>query len=220
MEFLEKYSHNCVEASNTVILSYYTFWRGKIKQLFKKSFDNFLTLTEDRENMSEKLKIEFIKRVPHAKVPTRAKSKDVAYDVYAAESCIIPPFQHKVVSTGISVNIPETHWMMIAEKSGLSSKDGLSIGGGCVDSGYEGVVGVILRNNNVWGFLMDLVSSLLAKTKLNTLLGINGEYKVVSGNKIAQLIFLPKVDVEFVEVQEFSTKSDRGESGFGSTGLQ
>lgn len=139
-----------------------------------------------------------IKRLnPNAKLPIRAKTGDAAYDLFALESEQIMPGQRKLIKTGIAMAIPEGFYGRIAERSGLSLKQGLKVGGGVVDSSYRGDVGVIAFN--------------LSQGDENEVIQIS------AGDRIAQLIIERCYDAEWELVEELPA-SVRADAGFGSSG--
>ncbi|MEM4256878.1 MAG: dUTP diphosphatase [Candidatus Diapherotrites archaeon] len=130
-----------------------------------------------------------------AKMPKQEHHDDSGFDIYSAEEVIIKPFERKLVSTGISLEIPKGYEGQIRPKSGLAIKHGISMVNtpGTIDAGYRGEIKVILIN-----------------------LG-NEEYKVEKGKKIAQIVFAKVEQPKLIESELKETK--RGSKGFGSTGL-
>ena len=143
------------------------------------------------------MKIELKRLTETAVIPTRGSEYAAGYDLYAdvTEDIEIQAHGTKLIPTGISVAIPEGYFGGVFARSGLSLKEMLRPGNctGVVDSDYRGEVGVILHNDS-------------------------NETKVVTPyERIAQLVVMPYLSVEFEEVEELdSTK--RGQGGFGSTG--
>lgn len=122
-----------------------------------------------------------------------AKHLDAGVDLYARIRTVVPPGARMTIPTGIAMEIPEGHVGLIWDKSGLSIKHGIKIFGGVIDAGYRGEVMVGLIN--------------LSDT----------EYVFEKGNKVAQIIFQKFEHAEISIVEELSS-SERGESGFGSSG--
>lgn len=100
-----------------------------------------------------------------------------------------------MVPTGIAVAIPEGHAGLVAPRSGLAARHGISVvnGPGVVDAGYRGELKVILINHG----------------DETVLLG--------RGDRVAQLVVVPIVLADLEEVAELPV-SERGHGGFGSTG--
>ncbi len=92
--------------------------------------------------------------------------------------------------------VPEGYEAQVRPKSGLAAKHGISVVNtpGTVDSGYRGVVGVILINHG------------------------QDDFKIEKNMKIAQMIINKVESVDVVEVEDLDD-TERGEGGFGSTGL-
>jgi dUTP pyrophosphatase len=130
---------------------------------------------------------------PDAKMPTYAKSNDAAMDLCSSETTTIPSNQRKLISTGVSLAIPNGYYGRVAPRSGLSLK-GMDIGGGVVDAGYRGEVKIILINNS------------------------STEFVVNKGDRVAQLIITKIMDNPVLKQVDTLPESDRGSAGFGSTG--
>lgn len=136
-----------------------------------------------------------IKRLTkEAKIPTRGSDSAAGMDLYAAESLRIPAGEHRIISTGISVAIPDNTYLRIAPRSGLAAKAGIDVLAGVVDSDYRGEIKVILIN-----------------------LG-NATFNVNIDDRIAQAILQPVIHPTIVEKEELIT-TIRGVNGFGSTGV-
>ena len=132
-----------------------------------------------------------------AKTPTRGSNSAAGYDLYAASSynIIIQPHQTVKVGTGIAIAIPEGYFGGIFARSGLATKKGLAPANkvGVIDSDYRGEIIVALHNDT------------------------DGVQVVEAGDRIAQLVILPFISVDFNEVEKLD-ETDRGAGGFGSTG--
>lgn len=131
-------------------------------------------------------------------IPTRGSDYAAGYDLYAAEpeNVYIMPHSTVKIRTGLAMELPENTFGAIFARSGLATKQGLRPANcvGVCDSDYRGEYMVALHNDT------DTVQV------------------VVPGEKIAQLILLPFLPIEFHMVDELS-ETERGENGFGSTGL-
>ena len=133
----------------------------------------------------------------NATIPTRSHSTDAGLDLYASEDVWVD--EGTLISTGIAVDIPPGFEGTVRPRSGLTSRTGLRVQLGTVDSGYNGELKVIA----------DCIPQ-----------GDDGDqsYAVCAGDKIAQLVLSP-IETPLVEVvDEFDSESERGENGFGSTG--
>lgn len=143
------------------------------------------------------MKINIKKLTETAILPERGSAYAAGYDLFAdiQEVQEIKPHETKMISTGLSMEIPEGYFGGIFARSGLSSKEGLRPANcvGVVDADYRGPVCVALHNDG------EVVRH------------------VQPGQKIAQMVVVPFLAVEFDEVEELSD-TVRGEGGFGSTG--
>jgi dUTP pyrophosphatase len=132
-----------------------------------------------------------------AVVPQRAYDGDAGFDLVSCERVEIAPGARAVVGTGLAVAIPDGHAGLVIPRSGLAAKHGLSVvnAPGLIDAGYRGEVMVIL---------------------LNTDRAVS--FVVEPGMRIAQLVIVALPAVALVETQDLPP-SERGEGGFGSSGI-
>ena len=133
-------------------------------------------------------------------VPTRGTGSAAGSDLYAcldngAYECVIEPHKTLKVPTGIAVAIPDGYFGAIFARSGIATKRGLRPSNcvGVIDSDYRGEIIVALHNDT---------------DELQ-------EFK--NGERIAQLVIIPYVASEFIEVNHLEDTT-RGSGGFGSTG--
>ena len=115
------------------------------------------------------------------------------------EDIVLHPMQRMLISTGLRLAIPKNYEAQVRSRSGLTVKNGvivLSIG--TIDSDYRGVVGVPLAN-----------------------LG-NEDFVIHRGDRIAQLVFQRVERVYFEGVASVNALglTDRGDGGFGHTGVE
>ena len=103
-----------------------------------------------------------------------------------------------MVGTGLAVAIPPRHAGLVLPRSGLASRQGLTLANapGLIDAGYRGEITIALVN-----------------------LDSREKVEVRRGDRIAQLLVVPFADAEPVEVAELP-ETTRGEGGFGSTGVR
>lgn len=143
------------------------------------------------------MKINIKKLSDTAKLPERGSAYAAGYDLFAdlKEVIEIKPHETYMINTGVAVEIPEGYWGGIFARSGLSAKEGLRPANcvGVIDADYRGPICVALHND--------------------------GEQvrKIVPGQKVAQMVVVPFLTIEFEEVEELSD-TVRGIGGFGSTG--
>lgn len=130
---------------------------------------------------------------PLATLPHRATPGSAGYDLFAAEDKVITAQNKQVVKTDVSIAIPSGHYGRVAPRSGLTVKHFIDIGAGVIDSDYRGPIDVVMFNFST------------------------NDYKVKTGDKIAQLVLEKIITPEVVEVDSLD-ETQRGEGGFGSTG--
>lgn len=143
-----------------------------------------------------------------AKMPTRAHDTDAGLDLYARDTKTIHPYgtrtpyhsggftalpNRAVFDTGVHIELPRGYYGKIESKSGLNVKHDIVSCGGVIDEGYTGSIAVKLYN-----------------------LGME-HYTIHAGDKIAQLVIMPYAAPEMELVNELED-TERGDSGFGSTG--
>lgn len=148
--------------------------------------------TNSKNKKSTSLSGLHITLAPGAIMPTRGTDGAAGYDLYAIEDVTINCFNFTLVSTGVSMAIQAGHYGRIAPRSGLAVKHGVMVGAGVIDSDYRGEIKVALAT-------------------------LNGVYEFKAGDRIAQIIIEPVVTPELTQVDSLDD-SERGDSGFGSTG--
>ena len=128
-------------------------------------------------------------------IPTRGSEKAAGYDLYSTKDETIMPHETVKIGTGLAIQPPEGYFGAIFARSGLATKFGVRPGNctGVADEDYTGEYIVALHNDSC-----DTVA-------------------IEKGDRIAQLVFLPYLNVEFTEVEELDSTS-RGDGSFGSTG--
>lgn len=127
-------------------------------------------------------------------LPLRSYPHDAGLDLFSREEKIILPGESAVFDTGVHVELPEGTFGQLFSKSGLHIKYDIICAGGTIDCGYVGSIKVKLYNMG------------------------HREYMVRKGQKIVQLVVMPCLQPE-LEVVDRLEDTDRGENGFGSTGL-
>lgn len=141
------------------------------------------------------------------RLPQYATDGSAAVDLCACinNHLIIRPGQVISVSAGIALSMPNNMAGLLLPRSGLS-RQGLVLGNsvGLIDSDYQGEVKVLLWNRN--------------QTRNGTI-NMPEPITVNPFDRIAQLMFVPVIRPQLAHVQEFKTKTVRGEGGFGSTGV-
>jgi dUTP pyrophosphatase len=129
-------------------------------------------------------------------VPFYAHPGDAGADLRSTEELVLAPGERASVGTGVSIALPDGHVGFVVPRSGLAFKHGLTIvnAPGTIDAGYRGEIRVALLNTDA-----------------------REPYRIVAGDRIAQLVILPVVRARFTAVEELP-ESVRGTGGFGSTG--
>ncbi|PTK42118.1 dUTP pyrophosphatase [Staphylococcus haemolyticus] len=163
-------------------------------------------------------KLEFKKLSEDATTPERGRL-DAGYDIYSAETIILEPQEKAVIKTDVAVNIPEGYVGLLTSRSGVSSKTHLVIETGKIDAGYQGNMKINIKNDRQ-DFVIDsdVYQDIKGEVHYTDKTLDAGTYKINKGDKLAQLVIVPIFTPELIEVEEFKTKSERGEEGFGSTG--
>ena len=130
----------------------------------------------------------------NAKLPRVGSKYAAGYDLYSCDEGIIKSNCMGKINIGISLIIPSDHYGRIAPRSGLTLNYSLNVGAGVIDSDYRGNISVLLFNHG------------------------NKDFKYNIGDRVSQLIIEKISHCEIVNVTEIDD-TDRGEDGFGSTGL-
>jgi dUTP pyrophosphatase len=129
-----------------------------------------------------------------AKLPFRKRTTDAGWDLYSVENVAIEPQSTTNVHTGICISAPEGYYYTIEGRSSMFMQ-GITPNRGIIDATYCGEVIVSLVNMS------------------------DKEYKVIVGDRIAQIILHKYYNAEFFVVDEFSPDyNKRGTAGFGSSG--
>lgn len=130
---------------------------------------------------------------PGAFKPERAHTQDAGLDLFTPEDILIPAYDRKCVDTRVRVEIPYGFVGLLTSKSGLMRDSGI-ISSGTIDSGYTGTIRAILINTSYEARFFK------------------------KGSKITQLLVLPCI-TPLVEIVDALPETERGENGFGSTGV-
>lgn len=137
-----------------------------------------------------------IKRLADVDMPSYAHEGDAGIDLRAAEAVTIEPMESEKVRTGIAAEIPDGCVGLVFPRSGLGSR-GLTMRNavGVVDSGYRGEIMAAMWNTT------------------------EHTWSIGKGERIAQLVVVPYVRCEIEEADGLSD-TERGEGGYGSTGVR
>ena len=135
-----------------------------------------------------------IKEIAEGFTPVYKHEMDACCDCKAnVDKVVIPRKKTMIIPLGFAVEIPNGWEGIIKGRSGLSSK-GIVCQIGCIDSNYRGEVGVILTNLS------------------------ENDFVINRGDRVCQFKVQEAVKINFEKVKEL-TDTDRGESGFGSSGI-
>lgn len=143
--------------------------------------------------MTDKVEVAIKLLVPEAKVPYAAYAGDACFDVSCVDHVTIAAGTVQKVRLGFSLHLPEGWEAQVRPRSGLSSKGIVCMFGTC-DSGYRGEVCAMLLNTTDQNWFAE------------------------AGTRVAQIAIRPVPIVTFNMVETVPV-SDRGENGFGSSGL-
>jgi len=143
------------------------------------------------------MKVKVINRSKH-NLPNYETIASAGMDLRANidESIILKPLERAIVKTGLFMELPVGFEAQVRPRSGLAAKKGITVlnSPGTIDADYRGEIGVILVNLS------------------------NEDFEIQDGERIAQMVVAKHEQIEWVEAVELES-SDRGEGGFGSTGV-
>ncbi|MDB9781670.1 dUTP diphosphatase [Winogradskyella sp.] len=144
------------------------------------------------------MKIKIINKSRH-NLPHYETIASAGMDLRASltESRILKPLERTIVGTGLFIELPIGTEAQVRPRSGLAAKKGITVlnAPGTIDADYRGEIGVILVNLS------------------------NEDFTINNGERIAQLVIAKHERAEWVDTIELS-ETDRGEGGFGSTGVK
>lgn len=150
--------------------------------------------------VSDKRALGYQKINPQATTPKYNYPTDSGFDLHSIVEIVIPPFGRSLIPTGLKFDIDEGYELQVRTKSGLAINHGLIVlnSPGTVDCGYTGEVQVIVFNTN------------------------QTEFIITKGMKVAQAVLSPVVNGRWVQLMEVENviEKDRGDKGFGSTGIK
>lgn len=142
------------------------------------------------------MEILFRKLRPEARLPSYAHPGDAGLDLAAAVDAEIGPGERAMIPTGVAVAIPSGYAGLVLPRSGLASREGLTLANspGLIDAGYRGEVTCAVVN-----------------------LDRGRAVSIRQGDRIAQLVIVPVSAVQPTWADDLPP-SERGEGGFGSSG--
>lgn len=131
---------------------------------------------------------------PAAQVPSKAYPDDAGFDLVCTREMWVPGGATVDVSTGIAIAMPPGWWGRIVGRSSTMRKRELLVIEGVIDAGFRGELFTCVHNPKEMSRF------------------------ICAGDRLAQLLFLPVPTVHWVERNELPA-SERGEHGFGSSGI-
>lgn len=142
-----------------------------------------------------------IKIVNHGgqQLPAYATPQSAGMDLRAdiKEPITLQPMERRIIPTGLRIALPEGYEAQVRPRSGLALKHGITVlnSPGTIDADYRGELGVLLINLSDKPFVIE------------------------AGERIAQMVIARHEHVEFCLVEELD-KTERGEGGYGHTGVK
>ena len=144
------------------------------------------------------MKVKVVNKSKHG-LPSYSTSASAGMDLRANinKSIVLKPLERIIVKTGIFIELPVGYEAQVRPRSGLAFKKGITVlnSPGTVDADYRGEVGVILVNLSSEDFI------------------------IKDGERIAQMVIAKHEQAEWIHV-EILDESERGDGGFGSTGVK
>lgn len=142
------------------------------------------------------MKIKIINKSHHP-LPQYATPLSAGLDLRAflKESITLKPLERALVSTGLSIELPQGYEAQIRPRSGLALKHGLTVlnSPGTIDADYRGEIEVVLVNLS------------------------NEDFVIQDGERICQMVIAAHAQVELID-SELLSDTERGSGGFGHTG--
>ena len=169
-----------------------------VEQL-KKIYEIEETETESIGESLYKITTKFINNSNNPD-PTYAKEGDSGFDLraYISEPVTLKPLERKLIPTGLKFELSPNTELQVRPRSGMALKHGISVLNtpGTVDEGYRGDVGIIAVNLS------------------------NEDYTIQPGERIAQAVIMNVIGhrVSNLEKVETLTETERGDTGYGSSG--
>ena len=143
------------------------------------------------------MEVQIINRSKH-ELPSYETLLSAGMDIKAniSEAVTLNPLERVIIKTGLFISLPKGLEAQVRPRSGLAAKKGITVlnSPGTIDADYRGEIGVILINLS------------------------QDRFTINNGERIAQLVIAKHEQVKWKEVTILD-KTDRGDGGFGSTGV-
>lgn len=147
------------------------------------------------------MKIQF-KKLPHAEdlpLPSYESEYAAGMDIRAAleEPITLKPGERKLIPSGLKMSMPQGYEAQMRPRSGLAYRNGITMLNtpGTIDADYRGELKMLAVNLGSESFTIN------------------------HGDRIAQMVIAPVIQADVREV-EVLTETERGDGGFGSTGVK
>jgi dUTP pyrophosphatase len=146
---------------------------------------------------SNEVDVKYKRLSEDAIVPSYQTDGAAGFDFHSTIEGVVMPGQTVLVNTGLSFEVPDGHELQVRPRSGLSAKTGMRVTNspGTIDSDYRGEVLIIMQNTGTIPF------------------------NIAKGDRIAQGVLVPVSRAVFKEAETLS-KTERGQEGFGHTGVK
>lgn len=138
--------------------------------------------------------IAFMKLHEDAIIPTRGTKYSAGLDLYALEDVCVEDDFRAVVRTGIAVRMPRGYYGQLTDRSSMADIHGLKLGAGTIDNDYTGEIKLIMFNHDVM------------------------PCHIEKGTRIGQMVVMPYSNAPVCTI-ECIESTERGDGGFGSTGM-
>ncbi|MDC0204225.1 dUTP diphosphatase [Flavobacteriales bacterium] len=144
------------------------------------------------------MKIKIVNKSQHA-CPKYATTQSAGLDLRAnlLEPLLLKPLGRTLVKTGLYIELPKGAEAQVRPRSGLAFKKGITVlnSPGTIDADYRGEIGVILINLS------------------------NEEFLIENGERVAQMVIAKHEQAKWIQAETLE-ETQRGEGGFGSTGIK
>ena len=174
-------------------------YQEELDDFFGLNYEQFDDLDKEIVDLMRRQTVEVELVSEDVIFPSYAYPTDSGFDLHSTNDLEVGPFGRVLVPTGIKLSFEEGYEIQVRPKSGLAIKQGLTVLNtpGTVDQGYTGEIQVIVFNTN------------------------NHTVTIPKGMKIAQAVLCPVMNGKFVLLKEVENvkDKDRGDNGFGSTGI-
>jgi dUTP pyrophosphatase len=150
--------------------------------------------------------LRFQKLNQDAIIPSKGSKKAAGHDLHSTEDTVVKAKDKALIGTGLIVAVPTGSYGRVAPRSGLAWKNFIDVGAGVIDEDYRGEC-IYFSFNHI--FLVKVILFNFGEK----------DFEVKKGDRIAQLIIEKIVETEVVEVRSME-ETERGEGGFGSTGVE